>query len=425
MGTYAGQEVNYKTEIIAGMTTFLTMSYIIFINPDILAKTGMDRGALIVVTALVSGIITIITGIFTNTPFAMAPGMGLNAFFTFVLVMGQKIRWETALGIVFISGFVFFILTLTGFRSKIVEAIPKDLIMAITVGIGIFISFIGLQNIGLIVKDSQTFVKVGPFTSEVIIGLLGFLIIIILEIRKIKGSLLFGILITTFISLLLRYGNLPKSIMSFNIDISKIFLKVDILGALKIGFIAPIFSLMFVDLFDSVGSIIGLSRSANFIKDDGSIPKLSKLLGIDAIATMIGALFGTSTTTTYIESAAGISSGGKSGLTSIVTGLMFIMAIFFVPLIIIVPPYATAPALIMVGYAMIKNIGEINFKDIRVGLPSFIILIMIALSYSISTGLAFGFLLYTLIKLIKLEFKDISGTLWVINLLCMCFFVFN
>jgi len=424
MKAFMGKQVDYSTEIIAGITTFLTMSYIIFINPDILSNTGMDKTALIIVTALVSGIITIITGVLTNLPIAMAPGMGLNAFFTFSLVLGEKINWQTALGIVFISGFVFFILTLTGFRKKIVKAIPKDLVLAITVGIGIFISFIGLQNMGLIVRDPQTFVKAGSFTPKVIMGILGFIIIIILEIKKIKGSLLFGIFFTTILSIILGYANLPKSIVSFNLDISKLLFKIDIIGALKIGFLAPIFSLMFVDMFDSIGSIIGLSKSGGFENEDGTIPKISLLLGIDAVATMFGAMLGTSTTTTYIESAAGISSGGKSGLTSITTGLMFILAIPFVPLIAVVPSYATAPALIMVGYYMIKNIHKIDFNDISIGLPSFIILIMIALSYSISTGLAFGFLLFTAIKIVKFEFKAIQPTMWFINLLCILFFIF-
>jgi len=424
MKSFMGKKVDYSTEIIAGLTTFLTMSYIIFVNPDILSNTGMDKTALIIITCIVSGIITIITGLLTNSPFAMAPGMGLNAFFTFSLVIGQKIRWETALGMVFLSGLVFFILTLTGFRQKIVKAIPKDLVIAITVGIGIFISFIGLQHLGLIVKDPQTYVKVGEFTPTVIIGLIGFFFIILLDIKKIKGSLLFGIFFITLLSIIFGYNELPENLFSFNIDVSKIFFKIDILGALKIGLIAPIFSLMFVDLFDSIGTIVGLSEKAGLKNEQGDISQISKLLGIDAIATMIGALFGTSTTTTYIESAAGISSGGKSGLTSITTGILFILAIFFVPIIAIVPSYATAPALIMVGYAMIKNIGKINFKNIETGLPSFILLIMISLSFSISTGIALGFILYTIIKIIKFEFKEISITLWIINLLSIAFFVF-
>ncbi len=424
MKSFMGKKVDYSTEIIAGLTTFLTMSYIIFVNPDILSNTGMDKTALIIITCIVSGIITIITGLLTNSPFAMAPGMGLNAFFTFSLVIGQKIRWETALGMVFLSGLVFFILTLTGFRQKIVKAIPKDLVIAITVGIGIFISFIGLQHLGLIVKDPQTYVKVGEFTPTVIIGLIGFFFIILLDIKKIKGSLLFGIFFITLLSIIFGYNELPENLFSFNIDVSKIFFKIDILGALKIGLIAPIFSLMFVDLFDSIGTIVGLSEKAGLKNEQGDISQISKLLGIDAIATMIGALFGTSTTTTYIESAAGISSGGKSGLTSITTGILFILAIFFVPIIAVVPSYATAPALIMVGYAMIKNIGKINFKNIETGLPSFILLIMISLSFSISTGIALGFILYTIIKIIKFEFKEISITLWIINLLSIAFFVF-
>ncbi len=420
---FIGKEIQLSTEIIAGLTTFLTMSYIMFVNPEILSQAGMDKRALILVTCIVSGIITMMTGLMTNSPFAMAPGMGLNAFFTYSLVIGEKIRWETALGIVFISGLFFLVLTATGFRQKLVRAIPRDLILAITVGIGVFISFIGLQHLGLVVKDPETFVKMGAFSPQVLLGLLGFFIIVCLDIFKIRGSLLFGILSVTLLAMALGFADVPKSIFSFELSISPLFLKLDIIGALKLSLLAAVFSLMFVDLFDSIGTIIGLSDRAGMTGKDGAIPQLSRLLGIDALATMTGALFGTSTTTTYIESAAGISTGGRSGLTSVVTGFCFLGAIFFVPVIAVVPSYATAPALIMVGYTMLRHISDINFKEIRTGLPSFVIILMIAFSYSISAGLAFGFLSYSIIKILVGEIRDLSPTLWLINLLCLGYFI--
>jgi AGZA family xanthine/uracil permease-like MFS transporter len=418
-----GKQFNLSTEIIAGFTTFLTMAYIIFVNPQILSATGMDKTALIAITCLVSGLVTILTGLLTNTPIAMAPGMGLNAYFAYTLVLNQKISWHIALGIVFISGLFFFLLTLVGLREKLVQAIPKDLLNGIAVGIGIFIAFIGLQNLGIIVKNPATMVAAGPISKTALIGLAGLLLIILLEIKKIKGSLLIGIVFSTLLGLIFGYSHMPKHIISFNLHISEISGKLDIIGALKIGFLAPIFSLMFIDLFDSIGSLIGLAHEADMVDEKGNIPKLNPLLAVDAGATMLGAIAGTSTTTTYIESAAGIEAGGRTGITSITTGLLFILSMVFVPLLSIVPPYATAPALIMVGFFMMKNITKINFKDMEVGFPSFIIIIMIALSYSISTGLAFGFLSFGLIKIMRGKFKELSITMWVIDILSILFFV--
>jgi AGZA family xanthine/uracil permease-like MFS transporter len=412
-----------STEVIAGVTTFLTMAYIIFVNADILAKSGMDRTSLIAVTCLVSGIITIITGVFTRSPIAMAPGMGLNAFFAYTLVLGQGIEWQTALGIVFISGFVFLILTWVGLRQKIVEAIPHELLSGIAVGIGVFIAFIGLQNLGLVVDNPATLVSTGELKRPVLIGLAGLLVMIVLEIKKIKGSLLIGIFLATLLSVVFGDTPLPEKIAAFELNIMPIFAKIDIIGALKLSFIAPIFTLMFMDLFDSIGSILGLAQEADMVDKEGKIPMLDRLLTIDACATMFGAVCGTSTTTTYIESASGIASGGRTWRTSIVTGLLFLVAIIFVPLLAIVPSCATAPALIMVGFFMMKNIHKINFKNLEIGFPSFIIIVMIALSFSISTGLAFGFLSYTIVKLFQGKWREIKPALWVIDLLCLGFFI--
>jgi AGZA family xanthine/uracil permease-like MFS transporter len=412
-----------STEIIAGSTTFLTMAYIIFVNPDILSAAGMDKTALIVITCLVSGIVTIITGIFTNTPIAMAPGMGLNAFFAYTLVVNQGIDWRIALGIVFIAGFVFLILTWVGLRKKLVEAIPGELLSAIAVGIGIFIAFMGLQNIGLIQDDPATLVKGGALTKTVVIGLAGLLTMIILEIMKVKGSLLMGIFLATILAIIVGETPLPKEVVSFKLDISPVFGKLDILGALKISLIAPIFTMMFIDMFDSIGSLLGLAREADMVDKEGKVPKLDKLLTIDACGTMFGSVCGTSPATTYIESASGIASGGRTGLASIMTGILFLLSIIFIPVLAIVPKYATAPALIMVGFFMMKNILNIDFKNLEIGFPSFLIIILIALSYSISTGLAFGFVSFTLIKLFRGKWSEVPPALWVITILSLIFLI--
>jgi len=413
-----------KTEILAGLTTFLTMAYIIFVNPAILSQTGMDKTALIAITCIVSAAATIIVGIFANAPIAMAPGMGLNAFFTYTLVMSRKVNWQTALGIVFLSGLFFLALTLLGLRKRLVEAIPASLISAISVGIGLFITFIGLKNLGLIVQGSSaTLVKAGDLTPTVLIGLAGLIVMIFLEIIKIRGALVIGIIFSTALAMDFGYVNMPEKFISLDWNIKAVAFRLDIAGALKWSFMGSIFTLMFIDMFDSIGTLVACAHQAKMFDDKGKIKGLDRLLGIDAIATMFGAAMGTSTTTAYIESAAGIEQGGRKGLTSITTGVLFLAALFFVPLAGVVPSYAAAPALIMVGLFMMKEVTKINFGDLSQAFPAFIIMVMIALSYSISTGLAFGFISFTLIKLISGRFKEIKPAMWIITLLCVLYFV--
>lgn len=415
--------VSTRTEIIAGFTTFFTMAYIIFVHPNILALTGMDKNALIAVTCIVSGIVTIIIGVVGKAPIAMAPGLGLNTFFTYTLVLGQNVPWQTALGAVFISGLVFFILTLIGLRKKIVDAIPKSMIFAITVGIGIFISFIGLKNMGLVVSNPDTIVGIGAFTPQVLIGLGGLIIAIALESFRIKGALLISILVSTLLAILFGYTALPKNAVSTNINILPIAFKLDILGALKWGLFGSIFSLMFVAMFDSIGTLVGCYNQMGKMNDNAKVPGINKLLSLDAFANMFGAVMGTSTTTAYLESISGIEAGGRTGKTSIVTGLLFLVSLLFIPVIGIVPAYATAPALIIVGLYMTREIVHINFSNIEEGFPAFITILMIALSFSISTGIALGFISYTLLKLIRLKFSEINATLIVITIFCVLFFV--
>ncbi len=414
------RKTNIRVEFVAGLTTFLTMAYIIFVNPAILSETGMDKNALIVVTCIVTGATTIITGIFANAPIAMAPGLGLNTFFAYLVVSG-KMNWQTALGVVFVSGILFLILTLLGLRKKIVEAIPPSLICAISVGIGLFITFIGLRNLGVVVKNEITLVSAGPLTLTVLIGLAGLLVMIYLEMKKLKGALLIGIVATTILAAACKKIELPQQFISSHLGITAIAFKLDIFSALKWGFFGSIFTLTFIDMFDSVGTLVACCHQAKMINKDGQIKGLDRLLSIDAVATVIGAVLGTSTTTAYVESAAGIEQGGRSGLTSIVTGILFLIALLFVPIVAIVPLYATAPALIMVGLFMMKEVKRIDFTNLEEAFPAFIIMVMIALSYSISTGLAFGFISFTLIKLVSGKPKDIKPAMWVIAVMSILF----
>ena len=426
------KQTNVRIEFVAGLTTFLTMAYIIFVNPSILSLedidkellTGiscMDKQALIAVTCIVTAIATIIVGIFAKAPIAMAPGMGLNAFFAYSLVLGDKIPWETALGVVFLSGLFFLLLTLLGLRKKLVEAIPRGLISAISVGIGLFITFIGLVKLGVIVNNEATLVSAGRLTPTIIIGLCGLLVMVFLEMKKISGSLLIGILFSTALAAVFGYIPKPPEWISLHLNIMPVAFHLDILAALKWSLFGTIFTLMFMDMFDSVGTLVACCHQANMVDEENRIKGLDRLLGIDAVATMIGAVLGTSTTTSYIESAAGIEQGGRSGLTSVVTGACFLLALLFVPIVGIVPGYATAPALIMVGLFMMKEVKKIDFTNLEEAFPAFIIMVMIALSYSISTGLAFGFISFTLIKLVSGKIRDVKPAMWIIAVLSFLF----
>ncbi len=414
------RQTSIKIECVAGLTTFLTMVYIIFTHPNILSPTGMDKNALIAVTCIISAIATVFTGIFANAPIAMAPGMGINAFFAY-LVLSGKMDWQTALGAVFLSGLLFLVLTLVGLRKRLVEAIPAGLISSISVGIGLFIAFIGLGNLGLIVRDEQTLFRLGDITPTLLIGLCGLFVMILLVLKKITGSLLIGIVFSTVVAAIFGYIPKPTQWITSNLNISALTFRLDILGALKWSLFGSIFSLMFIDMFDSIGTLVACCDKANMRDQNNRIEGLDRLLGIDAIATMIGAAIGTSTTTSYIESAAGIEEGGRTGLTSVCTGLMFLLALFFVPVIAIVPSYATAPAQIMVGLFMIKEFRKINFLKPDEVVPAMIIIIMIAVSYRISMGLAFGFVSFVLIKIVSGKFRQIKPAMWIIAILSILF----
>ncbi|UCF88161.1 MAG: NCS2 family permease [bacterium] len=412
------RRTDVRTELIAGLTTFLTAAYIVFVNPNILSNTGMDKGALITVTCIVAGLSSILMGLWANAPIMMAPGMGLNAFFAFALVLGQGVPWQQALGVVFISGIIFLILTFLGIRERIVKAIPASLRIATSVGIGLFIAFIGMQGLGLIVKNDAVLVGLGTMNKTVLLGLVGLLLIVILEIRKIKGSILIGILATALVGMIFKLSPFPGGFVSMPPSMAPVAFKLDIMGALKVSLWASIFSFMFVDLFDSLGTLLAVCREAGLEKD-GDIKDLPKMLSADAVATVFGSLLGTSTTTSYIESASGVAEGGRSGMTAVTTGVLFLLSAFFTPVIGAVQAYATAPALIIVGIFMMRGIGQINFYDFEEGVPAFLTFILMPLTYSIAQGLVFGFIAYALIKLLVGKARELDPILMVIAVLCL------
>lgn len=408
-----------STEVMGGITTFLAMSYIIIVNPSILSITGMDKGALITVTILSTVFGTLISGLYANVPIALAPGMGLNAFFTFTLVLEKGISWQVALGMVFISGVFFLLLSIGGIREKIADAIPYDLKLAVGGGIGLFIAFIGLKAMGLIVANPATFVSIGPFTKTVCISIVGLFVVVIMEVKKMKGGILLGIIFTTVLAIIFGEVELPKEIISRPPSIAPIAFKLDIKGALQITLLGPIFSFMFVDLFDSLGTLISCAKEMNMVDKDGKVKDLGKMLYTDVASTIVGATLGTSTVTSFVESAAGIGAGARTGLASVVTSLGFLSALFLAPLISIVPAYATAPALIIVGVYMFKQLVGLNFSDLKILFPAFVIVFTMPLTYSISTGLALGFLAYIIIHFVTGDFKKLNLPLIFIGIICL------
>jgi len=388
-----------RTEISAGITTFLSAAYIIFAHPSILSQTGMDQHALTTVTCLTAAFTTFLVALWANAPLMMAPGMGLNAFFTYTLVLGEGIPWETALGVVFLSGIFFLFLTWLGIRERIALAVPLSLRISTSVGIGLFIAFIGLQNLGLIVRNDAVLVGLGVFTPHLLFGLGGLLLAAILEIRRVRGAILWSILSTSAVAIIAGLSALPHGIVALPPSPASIIFRLDIMAALKFSLLSSIFSFMFVDLFDSLGTLLAVCREAEMTNEQGEIPLLPRILTADALATIGGSLLGTSTVTTYIESASGVSDGGRTGLTGITTAILFLLSAFFTPLIAAVPSFATAPALIIVGVFMMRGIAQIDFYDFEEGLPAFLTIILMPLTYSIATGLSFGFLTFVLLKL--------------------------
>lgn len=414
-----------RTELLAGMTTFIAMAYILFVNPNILADAGIPKEAAIASTIWIAALASLAMGIFANYPVALAPGMGLNAFFAYYVCGVLGLHWTVALGAVFFSGVLFLILTVGGIRQAIINAVPRDLKYAISVGIGLFIAFIGLKGTGLIIENSATYVSLGHVTAPTtLLSLFGLLLTAALMARNVHGSILIGIFATTILAMILGMTPAPKGItdiVSTSLPhMGETFGQLDLAGAWHYGLVSIIFTFTVVELFDNMGTLIGLTTKAKMVRPDGHIENIDKALTTDAVGTMVSAMFGTSTVTSYIESAAGIAAGGRTGLTAVAAGVLFLAALLFTPLIGLVPAFATAPALILVGALLMSEVGKIDFSDFTNALPVFLTIIMMPLTSSIANGFAFGFISYTVMKLCAGQYKKVS---WIMYLVSIAFLI--
>lgn len=415
------KNTSVRTELLAGLTTFISLAYILFVNPNILSAAGIPKEAAVAATIFTAAITTALMGIVANYPVALAPSMGLNAFFTFYVVGTLHLPWQVALGAVFISGVFFFILTLGGIRQAIIRAVPINLKKAIGVGIGLFISFIGLKGTGIIIADKATYLTLGHVTEPtVLLSIFGLLLTGGLMARGVRGSILIGIFAVTIISMALGLSPVPHSIgdvMSLSFpSVGETFWAFDLKGAWEFGIFSIVFTFTVVELFDNIGTLIGLTTKAGMVNKNGDIENIDKALTIDSIGTMLSAIFGTSTVDSYIESASGIAEGGRTGLTAVTVSLLFIVSLVFAPLIGLVPAFATSPSLIIVGLLMMSSIGDINFSDFDEALPAFLTIIMMPMTSSIANGFAFGFVSYTIMKIIKGKFSDISIIMWIVSI---------
>ena len=434
---FSNKNVDMKKEMLAGLTTFLTMAYIIAVNPSILSATGMPAGALVTATCLAAAIACILMGIFANLPFALASGMGLNAYFAYTVVGQMGISWKVALTAVFVEVIIFIILSLFKVREAVVNAIPKNMKLAVTGGIGLFIAFIGMANSGLVVANDSTMVSLGVFTPTVIITIIGLIIITVLDKKGIRGAILWGILISAIIGWGFALVDkeaagalgiyLPTGVFKFE-GIGEIAGKVDLVNAfsgenIKM-FITVVFTFLFVDFFDTVGTLVGVCSKAKMLDDEGNVPNAGRALLVDAIGTTAGSLLGVSTVTTYVESSTGVAVGGRTGFTAITTGILFLIAMFFSPIFIAIPSCATAPALIYVGYLMLGAVKEIDFDNITEGVPAFLTIAAMPLTYSIGDGLTLGILSYVIINLLYSIFSKKENKVkisWVMYLLAVVF----
>ena len=413
-----------KKELLAGFTTFITMAYIIFVNPQMMAASGMDQGAIFVGTCLAAAIACFVMGIFANWPVGLAPGMGLNAFFTYTVVGEMGYSWEVALGAVFIAGILFFIMSITKLRSWMISSIPFNLRIAMGAGVGLFIGLIGLKNGGIIVSNQATLLSLGSFSNiETFLAAIGFLAISILSVRKIPGAIIIGILITTFIGLFLGLIEF-NGLVSLPPEIAPTFMKLDILGALNIGMITIIMSFLFVNLFDTTGTLLGVATRANLVNENGQISDLDKALKADSSASIFGTFFGCSPVTSYVESSAGVEAGGRTGLTAIFVGILFLFSMFLSPLASIIPPYATAGALIYVAILMLGGMEKLNWSNATELLPALVIIVMIPLTFSIADGIALGFLTYTALKFFSGKYNEVTIGAWFLTLIFISKFIF-
>jgi len=416
---------NVKTEVLAGLTTFVTMAYILFVNPDVLKAAGLDQGAVFMATALAAAISTLFMGLYANYPFALAPGMGLNAFFAYVLVGSMGVEWPTALGAVFLSGIIAVIVTLTGLRELLIKAIPVPLKHAVGAGIGLFIAFIGFKNAGIIVASEATYLDLGNFTDPgVLLTVIGLIITSVLVARGIKGGILLGILITTIIGIPMGITQMPSSLISTPPSLAPTMFKLDIMGALKFSLYPVIFSIFFADLFDTIGTFVGVASRTGMIDEKGNLKRGNKALLADSMGTVIGALLGTSNTTTYVESASGVAVGGRTGLTAVVVSLLFFASVIFSPIALAIPTQAIAPALILVGVFMASSLNEINFSDFYEAFPALLTAVLMPFTFSISYGLSIGFVSYAALMLFAGRGKEVHWMMYVLAVTFVLYFGF-
>lgn len=438
---------NVRTEVVAGITTFMTMAYILAVNPSILSASGMDAQAVLIATALASFVGTMCMALLANYPFALAPGLGLNAYFAYTVCGAMGYSWQIALFAVFVEGLIFIVLSLTNVREAIFNAIPMQLKKGVSVGIGLFVAFIGLQNAGIVVNNDSTLVSIVDFTSDfhtsgisALLAVIGIFIIAVLYVKNVKGAILIGIIATWILGIICQltglyvvtpeagYYSLIPAWSSFNLGaISSVFgqcFKADFSSLRILDFIAIVLAFLFVDIFDTIGTLIGCATKADMLDQDGKLPRIKQALLADAIGTTAGAVLGTSTTTTFVESSAGVAEGGRTGLSSVVTGLLFLLAIFLSPIFITIPSFATAPALLFVGFLMISAVTAIDFSDYTEAVPAYLALIAMPLTYSISEGIAAGVISYVVINLVSGKAKKITPLMYVLAVLFICKFIF-
>lgn len=415
---YFGLSQNHtspRQEFLGGLTTFMTMAYIIVVNPQILSQAGMPPEGVVFATCISAAVATLVMGLYANYPIALAPGMSLNAYFTYSVCLGMHIPWRTALGVVFISGALFVVITVTRIREQIVNGIPDCLKHSTAAGIGVFIAFVGLRNAKLVVANPATFVSLGNFSDrEVQAACFGILLTLILMVRKVNGSILLGIVGTMFFGLLRGIAHLPTALVSMPHP-SGTFLQLDLRGALHLGLFEIMFAFLFVDLFDNIGTLMGVCAQAGFVKD-GKIPRVGRVLLADGIGTVVGSLTGTSTVTSYIESAAGVAAGARTGLSNVFVAGLFLLAMFFSPLAAAIPEFATAPALVLVGCLMMQSIAHVDWTDLSEAFPAFVTVVAMPLTFSIATGLSFGVISYTVVKTAVGKHRQVSTVIWVLTL---------
>jgi adenine/guanine/hypoxanthine permease len=419
----AENQTSVKQEMLGGLTTFVTMAYIVVVNPQILAQAGMPADGVVFATCVSAAIATLVMGLYANYPIALAPGMSLNAYFTYSVVMSMHVPWRTALAVVFCSGCLFLLLTVTRVREQIVNGIPDCLKHSTAAGIGMFIAFVGLRNAKIVVANPATFVGLGNFADkEVQIACLGLVITLILMARKIHGAILLGILGTALVGILLGITSWPSAIFAMPHP-SSTFLQLDFRGLKHLGLLEIAFAFLFVDLFDNVGTLVGVCEQGGFIRD-GKIPRVGRVLVADAVGTMVGAVTGTSTVTSYIESAAGVAAGARTGLSNVAVAALFMLATFFSPLAAAIPGYATAPALILVGVLMSESIALVQWRDFSEAVPAFITILATPLTFSIATGLSLGLISYTVVKIAAGRIREINILIWILTILFILRYIY-